>query len=403
MRCILKTLIIMKNYKNILLLVLTFFLCSSLKAQNQTELLKNEPLGKENIAYKWAQIALLATANDTEKFAPRPTITSRYLGLTFIAIFDAWSRYDANANPVYLKVVDRQSQKNRTLKNKEIAISYAAYGALCKYYYSDKKLFYNYMKELGLNPDNTSLDPKTPEGIGNLAALAVIKSRIKDGSNQEGEEAGSKGVGYFNYIGYKPINSVDENIDVNHWQPKYFSDGKGGKYTPECLTPFWGKVKPVALKAASQFRPVAPPLVGSEQLKREVAEVIKMQEHLSNEQKGLVEFMRDGPKSVQQAGHWLTLAQEVSVRDSHSLDQDVKMYFLCEITAMDCFIACWDAKLFYDFARPYALVHHYYKGQDIKAWGGPGKGIVVMKGENWRPYSPDTFLCPCFSRLCFWT
>ena len=33
--------------------------------------------------------------------------------------------------------------------------------------------------------------------------------------------------------------------------------------------------------------------------------------------------MRDGPKSVQQAGHWLVFTQEVSKRDGHSLDEDV--------------------------------------------------------------------------------
>ena len=52
--------------------------------------------------------------------------------------------------------------------------------------------------------------------------------------------------------------------------------------------------------------------------------------------------------------------------------------------------------MYYDFARPYALVHNYYQDQLIKAWGGPDKGIVEMKGKEWRPYSPDTFLCPPF-------
>lgn len=252
------------------------------------------------------------------------------------------------------------------------------------------------MRELGLDPNNTSLDPKTPEGIGNLAAKAVIMARKGDGSNQEGEELGSNGTPYFNYIKYEPVNTPDENLDINRWQPKYFSDGNGGKYVPVCLTPFWGKVKPIALKSGNQFRPVSPPLVGSEQLKKEVEEVITIQANLTNEQKALVEFMRDGPQSVQQAGHWLKLSQEVSIRDSHTLDQDVKMYFLCESTAMDSFIACWETKLFYDYARPYALVHEYYKDKTIKAWGGPGKGIVEMKGQEWRPYSPDTFLCPSF-------
>jgi hypothetical protein len=38
----------------------------------------------------------------------------------------------------------------------------------------------------------------------------------------------------------------------------------------------------------------------------------------------------------------------------------------------------------------------YYLDQIIKAWGGPEKGITAMKGPEWRPYSPATFLCPPF-------
>jgi len=72
------------------------------------------------------------------------------------------------------------------------------------------------------------------------------------------------------------------------------------------------------------------------------------------------------------------------------------MYFLVESTAMDAFIACWDAKMYYDFARPYTLVHDYYQNQIIKIWGGPDQGMIVDKGQKWRPYSPDTFLCPAF-------
>ncbi len=137
-------------------------------------------------------------------------------------------------------------------------------------------------------------------------------------------------------------------------------------------------------------------MIGSEQLAREVREVIEMQASLTDEQKALVEFMRDGPQSVQQAGHWLKFAQDVSRRDDHTLDQDVKMYFYNQVVAMDAFIASWDSKMYYDYARPYALVHEYYQDQVIKAWGGPGKGMIDMNGKQWRPYSPETFLCPPF-------
>lgn len=376
-------------------LVLIFMTFAILGADAQ-ETQKNEPTGTENVAYKWGKMALDATASDTEKFKPRPTITSRYLGLIFISIFDAWSRYDENAIPVYLTEVQRRPLKEQNLKNKEIAISYAAFGAMKEYYYSDTEMFTKFMVELGFDPSNMSLDPKTPEGIGNLAAKAVIKARKHDGSNQYGDVEGSNGEPYFDYTNYNPVNSADENIDINRWQPKYFSDGKGGQYAPGCLTPYWQKVEPIALKSADQFRPGPPPMVGSEQLEKEVKEVIDLQANLTDEDKALVEFMRDGPQSVQQAGHWLKFAQDVSRRDNHTLDEDVKMYFLTEITATDAFIASWDSKMFYDYARPYALVHDYYQDQVIKAWGGPGKGVIDMKGQEWRPYSPDIFLCPPF-------
>lgn len=355
-----------------------------------------EPRGNENLAYKWGHLALQATANDTERFSPRPTITSRYLALIFVAVFDAWSRYDNKAIPVYLENVQRRPTAEHTLKNKEIAISYAAFRAMNEYYYTDKPLFEQFMKEQGFDPSNNSLDPSTPEGIGNLAAQAIINGRKGDGSNQYGEEEGSNGKPYFDYTQYKPINSADENIEISRWQPKYFSDKKGGRFAPECLTPHWYMVKPITLKSADQFRPGPPPAIGSKQLEIEVKQVVDMQANLTDEQKALVEFMRDGPQSVQQAGHWLVFAQAVSKRDNHTLDEDVKMYFYNQIVAMDAFIASWDSKMFYDYARPYALVHEYYKEKTIKAWGGIGKGMIEMRGDEWRPYSPDTFLCPPF-------
>lgn len=375
------------------ILLLAFLSCKDHPKEVRMEA---EPRGADNRAYQWAAIALEATALDTERFNPRPTITSRYLGLIFTAVFDAWSRYDSLAIPVYLEQTARRPVSEHSLSNKEIAISYAAYRTLKEYYFSDSTLFRDHMLKMNLDPENHSLDPATPAGIGNLAAKAVIEARKNDGSNQYGEHEGSQGVAYFDYTGYTPVNDPDNNVDIEKWQPKYFSDGKGGKFAPRCLTPFWNLVKPIALKSPDQFRPGPPPALGSEQLEREVKEVVTLQQNLTDEQKALVEFMRDGPKSVQQAGHWLIFAQDVARRDAHTLDEDVKLYFLTEVAAMDAFIASWDSKMYYDFARPYALVHHYYKDKRITGWGGPDSGMMEMKGQMWRPYSPDTFLCPPF-------
>jgi hypothetical protein len=354
-----------------------------------------EPQGENNLAYKWGKISLECTANDTERFRPRPTVTSRILALAWTAAFDAWSRYDDAATPMYLNV-ERRPDSERTLKNKEKAISYALYRAMLTYYFSDSVLLRQKMVDFGFDPDDQSTDATSPSGIGNLAARAVIEARMDDGSNQSGQMKSSDGTRYSDYTGYQPVNTPDKLSELVRWQPKYFSDGKGGRFAPGCLTPHWWKVKPLMLDSPAQFRPGPPPAIGSAQLIAEIKEVVDMQANLTDEQRALVEFMRDGPKSVQQAGHWMIFAQNVSIRDNHTLDEDVKMYFALEAAAMDAFIASWDAKMFYDYARPYTLVHDYYQDQIIKAWAGPEKGVVSVKGTEWRPYSPDTFLCPPF-------
>lgn len=370
------------------------FLSLSLSGFSQTTVSKT-PTGKNNRAHQWGEVIMTCTANDTDRFRPRPTVTSRFLGLIWTAVFDAWSRYDASANALYLNTA-RRPGKEHTIRNKEIAISYAAYRTALAYFYSDSLLLQNTMRSMGLDHANKSLDPTTPIGIGNLAAKQVLEKRANDGSNQLGNSPGSDGKPYSDYTSYHPRNTVDQLVELARWQPKYFSDGKGGRFAPACLTPQWGLVKPLLIDSGNQFRPGPPPAIGSAQLQKEIQEVVNLQASLTDEQKALVEFMRDGPKSVQQAGHWFMFGQQVSIRDQHTLDQDVQLFFLIEAAAMDAFIACWDAKMHYDFARPYSLVHDYFRDSTIRLWAGPEKGMVMAPGRDWRPYSPETFLCPPF-------
>src|SRR5262245_15676682 len=124
-----------------------------------------------------------------------------------------------------------------------------------------------------------------------------------------------------------------------------------------------------------------------------------MNAHLSLEQKSIVEFMRDGPRSTGQSGHWMQFAQDVSRRDKYGLDQDVKLFFAIANTAFDAFIASWETKRFYDSARPYALVRfvrELFAGQSIRGYLGPGKGFGMIPASSWHPYSPTTFVTPPF-------
>jgi hypothetical protein len=75
----------------------------------------------------------------------------------------------------------------------------------------------------------------------------------------------------------------------------------------------------------------------------------------------------DGPNSEQPPGHWAMLAQFVSARDHHTLDDDVKMFFVLSNAIFDAGIAAWDAKRTYDSVRPVTAILVLYKGKTIRS------------------------------------
>jgi hypothetical protein len=347
-------------------------------------------------AYAWVNIVLEVTGREVDQVGARPTIISRQMAVPITAMYDAWAAYDDKAVGTRLGSKLRRPAAERTLKNKTKAISYATYRALVDIFPKDKDWLGEQMKKMGYDPNDASKDVKTPQGVGNVAAAAVLEYRHHDGANQLGDEIGCGGKTYGDYTFYEPRNKIDRAIDPDRWQQIPFEDSKGGTVYPGFLTPHWYRVRPFALERCDQFRPPPCPKVGSDDLKKQVDECIAFNGSLSLEQKSIVEFMRDGPRSTGQSGHWLQFAQDVSRRDKLGLDEDVKLFFAIANTAFDAFIAAWDAKRFYDSARPYALVRHYYAGQTVTGYLGPGKGFGPIPAERWHPYSPATFVTPPF-------
>lgn len=355
---------------------------------------------KPSAAYRWTSVILEASGRDIVAVgAPRPTIISRQMALPLTAMYDAWACYDAKAVGTRLGGTLRRPPAERTDKNKEKAIAYAAYRLLLDQFPADKDWIAGQLRAAGFDPADGSKDRTTPQGIGNLVAEALIAYRQHDGANQSGDEIGSNGKPYSDWTFYEPKNPIAQTRDPDRWQQIGFDDGKGGKVYPSFLTPHWYRVRPLVLERADRFRPGPQPTVGSTQLKREVDEVIAFNGGLSLEQKSVVEFMRDGPRSTGQSGHWLQFAQDVSRRDRLGLDQDVKLFFAVANTAFEAFIAAWDTKRFYDTARPFALVRlvqELYADKTVRGYLGPGKGFGWLPAKQWHPYSPGTFVTPPF-------
>lgn len=349
-------------------------------------------------ACRWLDVILEASARDVDRIGARPTILSRQMQIPLNAMYDAWACYDDTAVGTLFGGDLRQPDDQRTMANKQTAIAYAVYRTAVDVLSHHEEYLTEQMKAAGYDPENRTKDLKTPAGIGNHIAAELLRMRHRDGANQLGDEiGGTRGEAYSDYTMYEPVNPPDRVYNPDRWQPLPFVQKDGSVTYPGFLTPHWYRVKPFALKSCDQFRPGPQPMVGSEELAKEVAECVEVNANLTPAQKALVEFMRDGPRSTGQSGHWLRFAQDVSRRDRNSLDRDVKLFFTVANCAFDTFISCWDTKRYYDSSRPMTLVRHvYYKDEKILSWAGPGKGVVTRPGSEWLPYSPAEFITPPF-------
>ena len=314
---------------------------------------------------------------------------------------------------------------------------------------------YDLAESCGTDDECRTADAATAAGIGNVAAQAVIDARRHDGSNQYGDlppapcpvltpwpqpcSASTYGQTSLNparsgpysdymtdaYTPYVPMNPLmgycnplldvcerQDIVDPNHWQPLIFSNGQAcldsASGTEETcpgiqtfIAPHWERVTPFALTSASQFDDtlmIPPPdfMRNAGQYQNNVNSMIQFSRSLDIQRKLIVEYWADGPSSELPPGHWGLFAQFVSQRDTHTIDQDAKMFFAMHNASFDAGIVAWHVKRMYNGVRPITAVRFAKRGQTINAWGGPGRPVEQIPGENWSPYNPGTNLTPPF-------
>jgi hypothetical protein len=325
-------------------------------------------------------------------------------------MYDAWSAYDPRAIGTVLGSSLRRPVREHSDANKATATSFAAYRCLLNLFPAGAARLEAVMKGHGYDPNDGSTDVTRPQGIGNVAANAVIASRRNDGSNQYGDL--NPGA-YSDYTGYVPLNQPlpyctpltpgpcpPLNIaNQFRWQPLINDVGARQAF----IAPHWGRVKPFALSSGAQFdaQPDVLPqpdiLNGPAAYRRNVDEMVQYSRDLDLTRKLIVEYWADGPGSELPPGHWALFAQFVSQRDRHTIDQDVKMFFAMHNASFDAGIVAWHVKRKFDGVRPITAVRFLEQGKMIIAWGGPGRPTRAIPGEKWTPYNPGSNLTPSFS------
>ncbi|MCU1284094.1 MAG: motif putative anchor domain protein [Acidobacteriales bacterium] len=364
----------------LLLTVAGLIIASDLSAQTQT------------VVVLWDNAALQAI-RDTK---PGPPMVARDLAIVHAAIFDSWAAYDSDAIATLTGTTLRRPDSERTLENKNKAISFAAYRVLIDLFPARKASFAQLLTSKGYDASDVSLNTTTPSGVGNVVASAVLQYRHTDGSNQLGDLHPG---GYSDYTGFAPVNDSDHVNDPNSWQPLRVPDGQGGFTTQKYVAPQWGLVTPFALTSGSQFRPKLGPATydgDPGQYRKQAEAILHLNAKLTDEQKVIAEYWADGPNSELPPGHWCLIAQYVSARDHHDLDQDVKMFFILTNALLDASISAWDSKRAFDSVRPVTALRFLFADKPIRAWAGPFLSTREIQGQDWTPYQPATFPTPPF-------
>ena len=208
-------------------------------------------LAQHSVARQWNEALLETIGNDYAD----PTIQSRNLFHTSIALYDAWAAYGDGPEQTYLlgqtvgdftvpfAGVPRPDDIEAARRQ---AMSYAAYRLIKHRFANSPGSIFSpvevLMADLGYDPAFTSTDyaDGNPAALGNYIAQSLIQFGLQDGSNEQ--------LAYSNRF-YEPFNpslnpalsGPNGLLDPNFWQPLYLDTYNS------FLTAGWGSVIPFAL------------------------------------------------------------------------------------------------------------------------------------------------------------
>ncbi len=174
--------------------------------------------------------------------------------------------------------------------------------------------------------------------------------------------------------------SKGDNYAKTRSAEKYTVKQEDGRWIPtppayaQGLEPHWCDIRPLALDSCTQFMP--PPALAfnmkdtTSAYCKEVMEVKRTVENLTDEQKHMADFFDDNPfnlhvtghvmyatKKFSPPGHWMNIVGIAAQKASADFDATVAAYTETSIALFDGFIACWKAKYTNNSVRPETVIN----------------------------------------------
>lgn len=120
------------------------------------------------------------------------------------------------------------------------------------------------------------------------------------------------------------------------------------------LLPTYGNVLPwnFAKTELAVIRPSMPPLIGSDEFKRDMDELVKISQKQTREQARIANFWADGPGTYTPPGHWHRIAANLCRDNKFSEVRTARTLALMATAVQDAGISCWETKYYYYYPRP---------------------------------------------------
>jgi hypothetical protein len=269
-----------------------------------------------NAVMDWNQIALAATVTAGQGAVPQ----TRSMAIAQVAMHDA---------------VNAITRRYRTYlthgappigADPEAAAIAAAHTALTKLFASNATIVatLNTARAASLAAHNFS-ESDSGVAFGNSVGAAIFSHRANDGAAQASFPYVAPGAGLPGvWTAFGPAAAV---------------------------IPGWGRVTPWVMKSGDQFRPDAPPSLGSGRYARDYGETREIGSVNSTvrtaEQTQIATFWLGSPSAI-----WNGVARQVIVARNLDLSSTARTLALFYLAASDSGVACWDAKYTYNFWRP---------------------------------------------------
>ena len=203
----------------------------------------------------------------------------------------------------------------------------------------------------------------------------IIKSGIPDDILERSKKYGTEVAEHI--LAWKDTDMYKETRTY----PEYIISEKPGDWKPTPpdymagIEPHWNKIRPFVLDSAKQFVPPLPTpfsLNKNSLFYKEMMEVYNVGVNLNEEQQAIAQFwdcnpfvshhqghVMFGTKKITPGGHWIGITAIATKQSKFNFVETLEAYALVSIGIYDAFINCWDEKWRSNLIRPETVINEH--------------------------------------------